>query len=132
MMRGYRCKQKTAVAILTTLGFRPAKSRGYILERTTDISPKKPCRLHAIIHIEANGTQYIDMHADYLVLVDGKYIHESKRDHRCRRFVALFSQIDHDRVCMAGHKLLRHYGDLRIALTKYPSRHQSKHKKYEA
>lgn len=128
MLRGYKCQKKSAVEILTTLGFKPAKHRGYILERTAGITPQKPCRLHGIINIEPDGTEYIDLHADYIVIIAGRPMHKSKRDYRVRRFVKLFAQIDHGRMCMAGHKLLAHYGDLRVAMRNYPHRHQ---KKYE-
>ena len=117
MMRGYRCKNKTAKEILTTLGFDGVSaSRGWIMERTGGKnSSGAPIRMHAMIHYE-NGTEYIDLHADH---AGPNNTHVTVRGRRVERFNDLFKQVDYDEPCNAGQKLLAHYDGLRQALEKY-------------
>jgi hypothetical protein len=116
MMRGYRCKNKTAKEILTTLGFDGVSAnRGWIMERTGRKDANSPVRMHAIIHYE-NGIEYIDLHADHPGPND---THVTVRGRRVERWNELFRQVDHDEPCDAGQKLLAHYGGLNKALELY-------------
>lgn len=122
MMRGYRCKHKKAAEILQSLGFDPNVNRGWVLLRrgskTSLIKSGKPCQIHAMINIDFDGTQYIDVHSDFIV--DGKHV--SERGRRTMRFNQLFKQIDDNKPCNAGLKLKKHYKGLEVAVNKYHER----------
>lgn len=119
-MKGYQCKNKTAKEILETLGYDPTiANRGWVLERTSGFSTKgnsTPLRMHALIQTDAEGSEYIDVHAD---LQGPNDTHITHRGRRTERWNEIFEQIDHDQSCDAGHKLLSHYGKLSEALEKY-------------
>ncbi len=118
MFRGYKCKHKKAAVILETLGFDPKVNRGWVILR----KPQKgrPCQMHAMIHRDDDGTEYIDVHSDFEQ--NGKHI--SKRGRRTERWNELFGQIDHGLPCDAGHKLLAHYIGLKAAVTTYHEKRQ--------
>lgn len=118
MLRGYKCKNKTAKEILSTLGFDPKLAiRGWVMERTGGKdNADSPLRMHAINHRDNDGTEYIDIHADHQ---GPNNTHITTRGRRTERWNEVFRQIDHDEYCDAGHKLLDHYGALKKALEKY-------------
>lgn len=117
-MRGYKCKHKTAKEILETLGFDPAlANRGWVLERTGGKNNAgAPVRMHALIQTDSDGAEYIDIHADHQGPND---THVTTRGRRTERWKEIFGEIDRHERCMAGHKLLAHYGALSEALNKY-------------
>ena len=117
-MRGYRCKHKPAKEILETLGYDPTIAiRGWVLDRTGGLKNSgSPVRMHAMIHTDNKGNEYIDVHAD---LPGPNETHITQRGRRTTRWNELFRQIDHDEECDAGNKLLAHYAALREALQKY-------------
>lgn len=115
MFRGYRCVNKRAVDILAILGFTSSKTRGYYIDRTSQLAANKPVRLHALVHLDTDGTEYIDVHEDYEV--DGQ--HKSKRRHRVRRLNQFFYEVDNDLPLTIGHKMRRHYLALRQAADDY-------------
>lgn len=117
MFRGYKCINKDAKEILKTLGFDPNVNRGWVLLRNGS-HKGKPCQMHALINMDNDRVQYIDIHSDFIV--DGR--HKSKRGRRTTRWNELFEQIDHDQPCNAGKKLLAHYVGLREALNIYHER----------
>lgn len=118
MFRGYKCKHKSAETILETLGYDPHDAnRGWTLNRTGGKNNQgAPIRMHAMIHIDDDGTQYIDVHADHH---GPKDTHITQRGKRTERWNEIFRQIDHDEECDAGNKLLAHYGPIREALEEY-------------
>lgn len=116
-MKGYKCKHKSAKEILETLGFDPTiASRGWVLERTSGFGGDAPLRMHALIHMDGENNEYIDIHADHQGPND---THVTTRGKRTERWKEIFEQIDHDQPCDAGSKLLRHYQALTEALEKY-------------
>lgn len=122
-MRGYRCKNKTAKEILTTLGFDGVSaSRGWIMERTGGKNAADaPIRMHAMVHYQ-DGVEYIDLHADHQGPND---THVTTRGRRIERWNELFHQIDHNEPCDAGQKLLAHYGGLATALEQYEQNYEN-------
>lgn len=115
MMRGYRCTNKRALDILTTLGFVSNPGRGYVLERTSDLKKSRPIRLHAIIHTDNDKTEYIDVHEDYMI--EGR--HRSKRRHRVARINQFCYEVDNDLPLTVGNKMNAHYKSLREAAKVY-------------
>ena len=118
MFRGYKCKKKTAKEILEALGFDEHDApRGWTMNRTAGKEhADAPIRMHAMIHTDNDGTEYIDLHADYHGPND---THMVRRGRRVTRWNELFKQIDHHERCDAGLKLLAHYAGLREALNEY-------------
>lgn len=118
MMRGYKPQHKSAKEILETLGFDPNIAvRGWVMDRTGGLTHSGiPVRMHALVHTDLKGNEYIDVHAD---LPGPNQTHITQRGRRTDRWNELFRQIDHGEPCDAGHKLLAHYAGLRHALEKY-------------
>jgi hypothetical protein len=114
MFRGYKVKHKTAKEILLTLGFDPNVNRGYVLLRKKQ-TKGAPVQMHALVHIDFDRAEYIDIHADFMV--DNQ--HKTARGRRSDRWKEIFKQIDHDEPCDAGYKLLAHYVGLKEALDIY-------------
>lgn len=122
MFRGYKCVKKKAADILQTLGFSQKDvNRGWVLNRTSDIKPNRPVRLHAMIHRDDDGTEYIDVHEDYEE--DSKHV--TKRKHRVKRMNTFFYEVDYDLDLSIGHKMRRHYIALREAERQYETRHSA-------
>lgn len=117
-MKGYKCQNKTAREILEALGFDPTlANRGWVLERTGGKNNKgAPVRMHALIHLDAENNEYIDIHADHQGPND---THVTTRGRRTERWKEICRQIDANKKCNAGNKLLNHYGALREALEIY-------------
>jgi hypothetical protein len=114
MFRGYKVKHKTAKEILLTLGFDGNVNRGYVLLRKKK-GTNIPCQMHALVNVDVDRTEYIDIHADFMV--EGK--HKTVRGRRADRWKQIFEQIDLDQPCDAGYKLLAHYKGLKEALDIY-------------
>ena len=111
---------KKAKDILTQLGFsQEGTNRGWVLNRTSNILPNKPVRLHALIHTDDDRVEYIDLHEDY---ADGSR-HITKRRHRVKRLNMFFYEVDNDLDLSIGHKMRRHYIGLREAEKQYETRH---------
>lgn len=127
-MKGYKCQNKTAKEILETLGFDPSIAiRGWVLERTGGKNNTgAPVRMHAIVHTDDDGNEYIDIHADHQGPND---THVSTRGRRVERWKEIFKQIDSNKKCDAGPKLIGHYGALREALDTY---HEKRTKQQES
>lgn len=115
MFRGYKVKHKTAKEILLTLGFDPNVNRGYVLLRKKNKSQSAPCQMHALVNVDTDRTEYIDVHSDFMV--GGKHV--TVRGRRSDRWKEIFEQVDHDLPCDAGYKLLAHYQGLKEALDIY-------------
>lgn len=119
MFRGYKCTKKKAKEILCQLGFtQEGTNRGWVLNRTSDLHPDRPVRLHALIHRDNDGTEYIDVHEDYS---DGSR-HITKRKHRVKRMNTFFHEVDNNLDLTIGHKMRRHYIALREAERQYETR----------